>query len=235
MNLMRPQVGAIPFNTPPPPGCEHHQYGISAVRVIFVWPWKMVSVSVHYLFYQPMDEKIKTWTLRFSAQENPNNYEEGIVQLANRVAVWCKSEGSIDTRKFLDMKFFHLSIRLTNQPKATRVCIWLINESNRCICVCLFFLFCLHIFISRSYENRFTPRIFFCQETSCGGAKCQLFSQANFLVVTTISLEPPRPQRNSAELELPCQFSKLNHSSPSYKTGSTTMCTAFWIGHSLVL
>ena len=46
----------------------------------------MVSVSVRYLFYQPMDEKIKTWTLRFSAKENPNN-REGIVRLANRVAV----------------------------------------------------------------------------------------------------------------------------------------------------
>ena len=41
----------------------------------------MVSVSVHqgggggvrYLFYQPiMDEKIKTWPLRFPAKENPN-------------------------------------------------------------------------------------------------------------------------------------------------------------------
>ena len=32
----------------------------------------MVSVSVRYLFYQPMDEKIKTWTLRFPAKENPN-------------------------------------------------------------------------------------------------------------------------------------------------------------------
>ena len=41
-------------------------------RAIFVWPWKMVSVSVRYLFYQPMDEKIKTWTLRFPAKENPN-------------------------------------------------------------------------------------------------------------------------------------------------------------------
>ena len=36
-----------------------------------VWPWKMVSVSVCYLFYQPMDEKSKTLTLRFSAKENP--------------------------------------------------------------------------------------------------------------------------------------------------------------------
>ena len=32
----------------------------------------MVTVSVRYLFYQPMDEKIKTWTLRFPAKENPN-------------------------------------------------------------------------------------------------------------------------------------------------------------------
>ena len=28
-------------------------------RVTFVWPWKMVLVSVRYLFFQPMDEKIK--------------------------------------------------------------------------------------------------------------------------------------------------------------------------------
>ena len=32
----------------------------------------MVLVSVCYLFYQPIDEKIKTWTLHFPAKENPN-------------------------------------------------------------------------------------------------------------------------------------------------------------------
>ena len=32
----------------------------------------MVSLSVCYLFYQPMDEKIKTWPLRFPTKENPN-------------------------------------------------------------------------------------------------------------------------------------------------------------------
>ena len=32
---------------------------------------KMVSVSVRYLFYKPMDENIKTWTIRFPAKENP--------------------------------------------------------------------------------------------------------------------------------------------------------------------
>ena len=38
----------------------------------FVWPCKMVSVNISYLFYHPMNEKIKTWTLRFPAKENPN-------------------------------------------------------------------------------------------------------------------------------------------------------------------
>ena len=31
----------------------------------------MVSVSIRYLFYQPMDEKIKRCTLRFPAKEDP--------------------------------------------------------------------------------------------------------------------------------------------------------------------
>ena len=43
-----------------------------------------------------MDEKIKTWTLRFPTKENPNSYGEGIVPLASRVAVWSPSEVSID-------------------------------------------------------------------------------------------------------------------------------------------
>ena len=39
-----------------------------------------------------MDEKIKTWPLRFPAKENPNTEKA----LANRVAVWRQSEVSID-------------------------------------------------------------------------------------------------------------------------------------------
>ena len=42
-----------------------------------------------------MDEKIKTWSFRFPAKENPL-YREGIVRLANRVAVWRQSEVSVD-------------------------------------------------------------------------------------------------------------------------------------------
>ena len=32
----------------------------------------MVSVSVRCLFCQPMDEEIRTWTVRFPTTENPN-------------------------------------------------------------------------------------------------------------------------------------------------------------------
>ena len=36
----------------------------------------MVSVSVSYLFYRPVDEKVKTWPLAyFRAKENPNMKE----------------------------------------------------------------------------------------------------------------------------------------------------------------
>ena len=39
-----------------------------------------------------MDEKIKTWPIRFPAKENPNIKGEGTVLLANRVEVWRQSE-----------------------------------------------------------------------------------------------------------------------------------------------
>ena len=48
--------------------------------------------------------------------------------------------------------------RSLNQPKATRVCIRSINQSNRSISVRLLFLFCSRVFISRSLENRSISR-----------------------------------------------------------------------------
>ena len=50
------------------------------------------------------------------------------------------------------MKFFSPE-RSRNQPKATRVCICSINQSNRSISVRFLFLFCSLVFISRSYKN----------------------------------------------------------------------------------
>ena len=123
-------------------------------RAIFVWPWKMVSVSVPYLFYQPMDEKIKTRTPRFPNRKIINKkYGEDIARLANSVAVWRQSEVSIDFWKVLGHEVFSTECSL-NQPIATRVCIRSINQSNLSISVRLLFLFCSRVFISRSLENR---------------------------------------------------------------------------------
>ena len=110
-----------------------------ATRAVFFWPLKLVSVSVRYLSYQPMGEKIKTSTLQFFRQRKPE-YGEGIVRLANRVAVWRQREVSIDFYKVLRHEVFSIE-RSLNQLKATRVCIRLINQSNRSISAHLLFLF----------------------------------------------------------------------------------------------
>ena len=68
----------------------------------------MVSISFRYLFYQPMAEKIKTWTLRFSAKENPD-MEKALFDWPIVVQYDVKAK----------YKFFHQSVRLTNQePRA---------------------------------------------------------------------------------------------------------------------
>ena len=77
----------------------------------------------------------------------------GIVLLANRVAVWRQSEVSVDFYKVHGHELFSPE-RSLNLPKATRVCICSINQSNRSIFVRLLFLFCSNVFISRSYQNR---------------------------------------------------------------------------------
>ena len=60
--------------------------------------------------------------------------------------------------KEISRKFFGhevcLPARSLSQPKPRCVCIRFIHQSNRSISVRLLFLFCLRVFISRSYENR---------------------------------------------------------------------------------
>ena len=93
----------------------------------------MVSVSVRYLFYQPMDEKIKTWPLRFPAKENPN-MEKALFDWPIVLQYDVKAKYRLISRTFSGMKFF---------SKATRVCIRSINQSNRSISVrlmCFFFV-----------------------------------------------------------------------------------------------
>ena len=78
----------------------------------------MVSVSVRYLFYQPMDEKIKTWPLRFPAKENPN-MEKALFDWPIVLQYDVKAKYRLISRKYSGMKIFHPNVRLTNQnPRA---------------------------------------------------------------------------------------------------------------------
>ena len=97
------------------------------IRAIFIWPWKMVSVSVRYLFYQPMDEKIKTWTLRFPAKENPN-MDKVLFDWPIVLQYDVKAKNRLISRKFSGMKFFHLIVRLTNQKPRSFVSVPYTNQ-----------------------------------------------------------------------------------------------------------
>ena len=71
----------------------------------------MVSLIVRYLFYQPMDEKIKTWSLRFPAKENPN-MEKALFDWPIVLQYDVKGKYRLISRKFS-------GVRLTNQnPRA---------------------------------------------------------------------------------------------------------------------
>ena len=73
----------------------------------------MVSVSIRYLFCQSMGEKIKTWTLRFPAKENPF-MEKALFDWPIVLQYDVKAKYPLISRKFSGMKFFHPSVGLTN-------------------------------------------------------------------------------------------------------------------------
>ena len=110
----------------------------------------MVSVSVRYLCYQPMDEKIKTWPLRFPAKENPN-MENALFDWPIVLQYDVKAKCRLISRKFSVMKFFQPSVHLTNQ--ILRACLFDKPNISLCIRSILLFPFCSRVFISRSYEN----------------------------------------------------------------------------------
>ena len=110
------------------------------IRSIFVWPGKLVSVSVRYLFYQPMDEKIKTCTLRFPAKENFNMEKASGFDWSIVSQYDVKAKYRLISRKFLGMKFFHPSVRLTNQKPRAFVSVRQTNQIALFSFVCCFCL-----------------------------------------------------------------------------------------------
>ena len=78
----------------------------------------VVSVSVRYLCYQPMYEKIKTWTLRFPAKENLN-MEKALFNWPIVLQYDVKAKYRLISRKLSGVKFFHPNVRLTTpKPRA---------------------------------------------------------------------------------------------------------------------
>ena len=102
-------------------------------------------------FYQPMDEKIKTWTLRFPAQENPN-MELALFDWPIVLQYDVKAKHRLISRKFSGMKFFHPRIRLTNRKSRA---LYPFDQPMKSLYSRSFVVFVYScVFISRSYENR---------------------------------------------------------------------------------
>ena len=69
-----------------------------------------------------MDEKIKTWPLRFPAKENPN-MEKALFDWPIVLQYDVKAKYGLVSRKFSCMTFFYPSVRLTNQKPPAFVCV----------------------------------------------------------------------------------------------------------------
>ena len=97
----------------------------------------MVSVSVRHLFHKPMDEKIKTWTLRFPAKENPN-MEKALFDWPIVLQYDVKAKEPLIFRKFSGVKFFYPSVRLANQKPGAFVSVRYTNQIALFPFVCYF-------------------------------------------------------------------------------------------------
>ena len=87
-----------------------------------------------------MDEKIKTWTLRFPAKENPN-MEKALFDWPIVLQYDVKAKYRLISRKFSGMKFFQPSVRLTNQKPRAFVSVRQTNQIPLFPFVCCFCLF----------------------------------------------------------------------------------------------
>ena len=90
-----------------------------------------------YLFYRPMDEKIKTWPLRFPAKENPN-MEKALFDWSIVLQYDVKAKYRLISRRFSSMKFFHPSVRLTSQNPRAFVTVRQANQIALLPFVCCF-------------------------------------------------------------------------------------------------
>ena len=91
-------------------------------------------------FFLTLNEKIKAWSVRFPAKENPN-IEKALFDWTIVLQYDVKAKYLLISRKFSGIKFFQSPERSLNQPKPTRAYIRSINQSNCSISIRLLFCF----------------------------------------------------------------------------------------------
>ena len=85
----------------------------------------MFTVSVRYLFYQPMDVKIETWTFRFPAKKS--NMEKELFDWPVVLQYDVNAKYRLISKKFLGMKSFHQSVRLLKQSLESHARLYLFD------------------------------------------------------------------------------------------------------------
>ena len=112
----------------------------------------MVSVSVRYLFYPPMDEKIKTWSVRFPGKEN-HNMKKALFDWPIVLQYDVKAKYRLISRKFSGLKFFHPTVHLTNQKPRVFVSVRRTNQIRSFVVSVLFAR--LHFKVIRKSLNHY--------------------------------------------------------------------------------
>ena len=135
-----------------------------------------------------MDKEVKTWPLLFPAKEKPNmekaiSIGQSCCSMKSKQSIGWFLESSPAWRFFIQGSL--------NQPNTTHVCICLMNQSNCSISVCLLFLFCLYVFISRSYKN------------------CSKMNQWRLKLILTIWKNQTAPQGAKKDSFAACFWGKL--------------------------
>ena len=101
-----------------------------------------------------MDENLKTWTLRFPAKENPN-----MLKALFDWPIVLQYDVNVKYRVLWHGVFS--PVRSLNQPKATRVCIRSINQTNRSFpCLCCFCFVLAFTFQGHARSRTAARRIF---------------------------------------------------------------------------
>ena len=105
-----------------------------------------------------MDEKIKTWTLRFPAKENPN-MEKALFDWPIVLQYDVKAKYRLISRKFSGMKFFQPSVRLTNQKPRAFVSV---RQTNQ---IAVFPFFVVSVMFARFHFKAIRKSLQFCAKT----------------------------------------------------------------------